>query len=185
MSAHDVKTAAAAPEIFGVMAEFATPRDLLHAAEKVRAEGYVKLDAYSPFPVHGLDRVLGVPGSKVPWIVLAGAIAGGIGGLLLQWWTSAVDYPIKIAGKPFFSIPAFVPVTFELTILLSAFAAVFGMLFEVSLPVTGEGVGGLHPQTLPSFILAQGDYIPIALVSYFVIRKAGASYSEVFFLFLL
>jgi len=134
VSAHDAKRTAAAPEIFGVMAEFATPRDLLHAAEKVRAEGYVNVDAYSPFPVHGLDRALGVPGSKVPWIVLAGAITGGIGGLLLQWWTSAVDYPIKIAGKPFFSIPAFVPVTFELTILLSAFAAVFGMLFLNRLP---------------------------------------------------
>ena len=135
MSERNAKAPAAAPGIFGVMAEFATPGDLLHAAEKIREEGYVKVDAYSPFPVHGLDRVLGVPGSRVPWIVLVGAVAGGSGGLLLQWWTSAVDYPIKIAGKPFFSLPAFVPVTFELTILLSAFAAVFGMLFLNRLPL--------------------------------------------------
>ena len=74
-----------------------------------------------------LVMVLRVPGSKVPWIVLGGAITGGLGGLALQWWTSAIDYPIKIAGKPYLSLPAFVPVTFELTILLCAFAAVFGM----------------------------------------------------------
>ncbi len=121
-------------EIYGVLAEFETPGDLLHAAEHVREAGYVNVDAFSPFPVHGLDRVLRVPGSKVPWIVLGGAITGGLGGLALQWWTSAIDYPIKIAGKPYLSLPAFVPVTFELTILLCAFAAVFGMLALNRLP---------------------------------------------------
>jgi hypothetical protein len=120
--------------IYGVMAEFETPGDLLHAAERVRAAGFVHVDAFSPFPVHGLDRVLKVPGSKVPWIVLGGAITGGLSGLALQWWTSAVNYPIKIAGKPYLSLPAFVPVTFELTILLCAFAAVFGMLALNRLP---------------------------------------------------
>jgi hypothetical protein len=119
---------------YGALAEFTTPRDLLHAAGKLRAMGYTRLEAYSPFPVHGLDTVLGHPGSKVPWIVLAGAVVGGLSGLLLQWWTSAVDYPIQIAGKPYFSLPAFVPVIFELTVLLSAFAALFGMLALNGLP---------------------------------------------------
>jgi len=121
-------------EIYGVMAEYATTQDLLHAAERVRAQGYSRLDAYSPFPVHGLDRVLGNPGSKVPWIVLLGAIFGGSFGLWLQWWTAAVNYPIKVAGKPYFSIPAFVPVTFELTVLFSAFATLLGMLALNKLP---------------------------------------------------
>ncbi len=122
------------PGLYGVMGEFETTQDLLHAAERVRANGYTRVDAYSPFPVHGLDRVLGTPGSKVPWIVLGGAILGCSGGLWLQWWTAAVNYPIKIAGKPYFSLPAFIPVTFEATILLSAFAAVFGMLGLNKLP---------------------------------------------------
>jgi hypothetical protein len=120
--------------VYGVMAQFETPGDILHAAEKIRDMGYTRCDAFTPFPVHGLDDALRIPGSKVPWIVLAGAFAGGSGAILMQWWMSAVDYPIKIAGKPFFSIPAFVPVTFELSILLSAFAAVLGMLVLNGLP---------------------------------------------------
>jgi len=125
---------AAAPAVYGVMAEFETPGDLLHAVEQVREEGYTSLDAFTPFPVHGLDVAMGLPGSKVPWIVLLGAIFGGVGGLALQWWTSAVNYPIRIGGKPFLSLPAFVPVTFELAVLFSAFAAVFGMLALNRLP---------------------------------------------------
>jgi hypothetical protein len=120
--------------VYGVMAEYETPADLFHAAERVREEGYTRVEAYSPFPVHGLDAVLGHPGSKVPWIVLLGAIAGATGGLALQVWTAAIDYPIMIAGKPYMSLPAFVPVTFELGVLLSAFAALFGMLGLNGLP---------------------------------------------------
>jgi hypothetical protein len=124
----------AAAEVFGVMAEFAGPRDLLHAAAEVRANGYTRVEAYSPFPIHGLDVVLGHPGSKVPWVVLGGAVIGASSGLLLQWWTSAVEYPIRIAGKPLFSAPAFVPVTFELGVLFAAFAAILGMLALNGLP---------------------------------------------------
>jgi len=116
------------------MAEFDRPADLMHAADEIREEGYTRMDAYTPFPVHGLDVAMRVPGSKVPWIVLGGAILGATGGLGLQWWTSAIEYPIKIAGKPYLSLPAFVPVTFELAVLLSAFAAVFGMLALNGLP---------------------------------------------------
>ena len=121
-------------ELFGVMAEFETPAKLLYAAKEIRGRGFTKIEAYSPFPIHGLDIALGHPGSKVPWIVLMGGLIGVGGGLLLQWWTSAVDYPIRIGGKPMFSIPAFVPITFELGVLLAAFAAILGMLALNGLP---------------------------------------------------
>lgn len=121
-------------EIFGVMAEYATPGDLMRAAVGLKEKGWTSMEAYSPFPVHGIDVALGHAGSKVPWIVLGGAFAGAGGGLLLQWWTSAVSYPLWIAGKPLFSIPAFVPITFELGVLFSAFAALFGMLGLNKLP---------------------------------------------------
>lgn len=121
-------------KLYGVMAEFTSPRDILRATEAVREKGWSRLEAYTPFPVHGLDNALGHPGSKMPWVVLGGAIFGGCGGLALQWWTSAIDYPIKIAGKPYLSLPAFVPVTFELGVLFSAFAAILGMLALNRLP---------------------------------------------------
>jgi hypothetical protein len=126
--------APAEPAVYGVVAEFTSAYDILHAAHEVRKAGFTRLDANTPFPVHGLDTALGHPGSKIPWIVLAGACFGGGGGLLLQWWTSAVDYPLRIAGKPFFSLPAFVPITFELGVLFSAFAAIGGMLLLNRLP---------------------------------------------------
>jgi len=118
----------------GILAEFETPAKLLHAAQTIRKLGYSRTDAFSPFPVHGIDRALGIPVSNVPLIVLGGAAFGFLGALSLQWWTSAINYPIKIAGKPYLSLPAFVPVTFELTVLFSAFAAVFGMLALNKLP---------------------------------------------------
>jgi len=123
-----------AAKLYGVMAEFTSPRDILRATLAVRERGFSRMEAYTPFPVHGLDNALGHPGSKMPWVVLGGAIFGGCGGLALQWWTSAIDYPIKIAGKPYLSLPAFVPVTFELGVLFSAFAAILGMLALNRLP---------------------------------------------------
>ncbi|HYV51480.1 MAG TPA: DUF3341 domain-containing protein [Dongiaceae bacterium] len=119
---------------YGVMAEFVTPAELLRAAGRLRARGYKNIEAYSPFPIHGLDTALGHGGSKIPWIVLGGAVLGASSGLLLQWWTSAVSYPIKVGGKPYFSVPAFVPITFELGVLFSAFAALLGMLALNRLP---------------------------------------------------
>ena len=119
---------------YGVMAEFTTPAALLRAAGRLRARGYRNIEAYSPFPIHGLDTALGHGGSKVPWIVLCGAVVGASSGLLLQWWTSAVAYPIRVGGKPYFSVPAFVPITFELGVLFSAFAALLGMLALNRLP---------------------------------------------------
>ncbi len=117
-----------------VLAEFADVRALLSAAEKVRDAGYKKFDCYSPFPVHGLDAAMGEKQSPLGWIVGIMALIGGGGALLLQWWTSAVDYPLVISGKPLFSFEAFVPIIFELTVLLSAFGAVFGMFALNKMP---------------------------------------------------
>ncbi len=117
-----------------VLAEFADVDALLAAAEKVRDAGYKKFDCHSPFPVHGLDAAMGEKQSPLGWIVGVMAFLGGGGALLLQWWTSAVDYPLVISGKPLFSFPAFVPIIFELTVLLSAFGAVFGMFALNKLP---------------------------------------------------
>jgi len=134
MSEKPAARPSASPPPYGVMAEFATPAELLRAAGRLRARGYTKIEAYSPFPIHGLDTALGHGGSKVPWIVLCGAVVGASSGLALQWWTSAVSYPIRVGGKPFFSVPAFVPITFELGVLFSAFAALLGMLALNRLP---------------------------------------------------
>ncbi len=119
---------------YGLLAEFESPAALYKACEKVRDAGYKKWDAYSPFPIHGLEKAMGVPPSKVPWIVLVCGLTGAGGGMLMQWWMSAVDYPLVISGKPLFSWPAFVPVMFELGVLFAAFGAVFGMLALNKLP---------------------------------------------------
>ena len=121
-------------KVWGLLAEFDTPQTIYTACESVRDEGFRHWDAHVPFPVHNLDKAMGVPASKVPWIVLAMALFGLTAGFTLQWWTSAVDYPVMIAGKPFVAWPAWVPVTFELTILLGSFGAVFGMFGLNRLP---------------------------------------------------
>jgi hypothetical protein len=121
-------------KMFGLLAEYDTPADLYHACEKVRDAGYEKWDAHTPFPVHGLDKAMGLKPSVLPWIVFICGMAGASGLLLLQYWSSALAYPIIIAAKPLFSYQANVPVTFEGGILLSAFGAVFGMLGLNRLP---------------------------------------------------
>lgn len=120
--------------LHGVLAEFETVDDLVRAAREVRDAGYRRWDTYSPFPVHGMIEAMGMKDSVLPWIVLAGGVAGCLGGLALQWWTNAVNYPFLISGKPLFSLPANIPVAFETTILLSALAAVGGMFFLNDLP---------------------------------------------------
>lgn len=121
-------------KVWGLLAEFPSPQTIYSACENVRDEGYRHWDAHVPFPVHNLDKAMGVPASKVPWVVLAMALFGAMGGFTLQWWTTAVDFPVMIAGKPFVAWPAWVPVTFELTILLGSFGALFGMLGLNRLP---------------------------------------------------
>ncbi len=125
---------------FGMLAEFETPKAIYHACETIRDEGFKHWDAHTPFPVHGLDKAMGIPASKVPWIVLGMALFGMAVGFTLQWWSMVVEYPTIIAGKPFFAWPAFVPVLFEMTILFSGFGAVFGMFALNKLPTFNHGV---------------------------------------------
>lgn len=139
--------AAPAKVTYGLLAEFENPGVLYHAAEKVRDAGYQKWDCHTPFPVHGLDKAMGVKMTKLPILVFTCGLTGCILGVLLQWFTNAANesltiyapmpvtpYPFQISGKPLWSLPANVPVIFELTILLSAFGAVFGMLGMNRLP---------------------------------------------------
>lgn len=119
---------------FGILAEFDSPKSLLHAAEGVRDSGYKKFDVYTPFPIHGMDDAMGLKPSFMGWIVLLGGTTGLLVGFGLQAWVSTAAYKLVISGKPFFSYQAFIPVTFELMVLLAAFAAVFGMLFVNRLP---------------------------------------------------
>jgi hypothetical protein len=121
-------------KLWGLMAEFATPQDLVRAAARVRDAGYSKWDAHTPFPVHGLDGAMGIQTTRLPYVVLAAAIIGTTSGLLMQWWMNAIDYPLIISGKPFNSLPADIPVTFELTVLLASVTAFIGMLVANALP---------------------------------------------------
>ena len=118
----------------GLLAEFASPEALLHAIEATRRSGYVRYDAFSPFPMHELAHAMGATHSKLPWIVLGGGISGALTGWGLQYWTSAHAYPMNIGGRPTNSWPAFIIVIFELTILFAAFAAVLGMFALNGLP---------------------------------------------------
>ena len=121
-------------KLFGILAEYEDVDGLMEGAHHVGDEGYTRWECYTPFPVHGLDRVMRARPTRLPWIVLAMGLTGMFGGLGLAWWTNAIDYPYIISGKPIFSLPANVPVIFETTVLLSAFGAVFGMLLLNLLP---------------------------------------------------
>jgi hypothetical protein len=121
-------------KLHAIMAEFATPADLYHAAEKVRDAGYTKWDTFSPFPVHGMEEAMGISRTKLPMMVACVGLTGAGLGMLMQWWMSSVDYQMLTQGKPFFSWQAYVPITFELGILFSAFTALIGMLALNGLP---------------------------------------------------
>jgi hypothetical protein len=116
------------------MAEFDSAQALLDAAHKVRGAGYTKTDAYSPMPIHGLAEALGMNERKVSRFVLAGGIIGCAAGYGLQYWTSVIDFPLNIGGRPFHSWVSFIPVTFELTILFAAFSAGISMIALNGLP---------------------------------------------------
>lgn len=121
-------------KLVGLLAEFPTPEGLVAAAEQVREDGYRRVDAFAPFPVHGLDEALAIRPTILPWIVLGAGLSGVVAALAGQWWTNTIDYPFVVSGKPLFSLPANIPVTFEVIILFSAFTAFFGMLVLNGLP---------------------------------------------------
>ncbi|RAP33921.1 DUF3341 domain-containing protein [Candidatus Marinamargulisbacteria bacterium SCGC AG-439-L15] len=121
-------------KLYGIVAEYKNPGELLHAAESIKEAGFKQFDTYSPFPIHGMDDAMGIGQSKLAWLSLGGGLTGLLVGISLQVWVSAVAYKLIISGKPLASYPAFIPVTFELTILFTAFATVFGMIAMNKLP---------------------------------------------------
>ena len=122
------------PELLGLLAEFNDPESLMEASRKVRDAGYNRWDTHTPFPVHGIDEAMGIKYTILPWIVAACGLTGGTIAISMQYWMNAVDYPFLISGKPLFSIPACIPIMFELSVLLAAFGAFFGMLGLNQLP---------------------------------------------------
>jgi hypothetical protein len=125
----------ARPALYGVMAEFDDPTSLVEATRRTYDAGYRVFDSYSPFPIHETFEAMHIEDRRVPFLVLGGGIAGLLAGLGLQVWVSAFAYPLNIGGRPYLSWPMFVPVTFELTILFAALAAVFGMFMLNGLPM--------------------------------------------------
>jgi hypothetical protein len=145
---------------YGIIAAFDTTPDLYHACEKVRDAGYSRWDALTPFPVHGLDAAMSIRRSKVPRVSLVGGIIGFFAGMTLIWWTNAFDYPLIVGGKPYFSPMFAFPVSYELTILFTAFATVIGMLVINGLP------RHYHPlMKAPQFVRALDDRFFIVIES--------------------
>jgi len=121
-------------QLYGLLAEFGDAEEIVVAAGKAREAGYTRLDAFTPFPVHGLPEAIGFRDVLVPWLIFIGGVCGALAGFGLQYWINAVDYPMDVGGRPFVTWPSFIPVTFECTVLFAAFAAVIGMLILNGLP---------------------------------------------------
>ena len=135
--------------IYGLMAEFDSVRDLIHAARQTHDAGYKKIDAYSPFPIEEVAETIGFHKNGVPLVTLIGGIIGGLTGYLLQYWVAVINYPTNVGGRPYHSWPSFIIITFELTILFGGISAVFGMLALNGLPMP------YHPVfNVPRFALA-------------------------------
>ena len=152
---------------YGLIAQFDTPADTMHAAEMVRDAGFTQWDVFTPFPVHGMDKAMGMRPSMVGWFSFIGGASGFFLGMLMIWWMNAYDYPILIGGKPMFSPFGAFPPSYELTILLGSFGAIFGMLFMNRLP-------RLHHPLLKhkQFALATHDKF------FVVIESADPKFSE-------
>lgn len=120
--------------LHGIVAEYEDSEPLLAAANRAREAGYTRMDAYSPFPVHGLSDAIGFRDQRLPWMIFFGGVAGCLGGFGLQYYTAVIDYPWNVGGKPLISWPQMIPIAYECTILLAAFTATFGMLFLNGLP---------------------------------------------------
>jgi hypothetical protein len=159
---------AATSQPWGLMAEFETPVALMHAAQKVREAGYQKYDAHSPFPIHGMDQAMGLKNSNVGWFTFFGGTTGLSAGMLMIFYMAKWDYPLIVGGKPLFSPLFAFPVSYEMTILLAAFATLFGMFFLNGLPRP------YHPLLkTPRFRNATHDLF------YLVVERADPKYSEI------
>lgn len=123
------------PALYGLLAEFESPTDLVHAAKAAYAAGYRKMDAYSPFPVEEASEAIGFHKSYVPLIVLLGGIMGGLSGYALQYWINVISYPLNVGGRPWHSWPAFIVPTFEMTVLFAGLSGVIGMFALNGLPM--------------------------------------------------
>ena len=146
------------PRLYGLMAEFETAAGIVRAAREVRARGYRKVDAYTPYPMEELTDALHLHRTRVPLVVLCGGIFGLLFGWGLQYYTAVVDYPINIGGRPTYAWPSFVVPTFETTVLFSAAAALFGMLALNGLPRP------YHPVfNVPAFARASRDHFFLAV----------------------
>ena len=140
------------PPIYGLLAEFDNPTALFQAAQQANIAGYRRMDAYAPFPIEGLAEVLGYRHTLLGWVVFLGGILGCAGGYWLQYYSAVISYPLDVGGRPLHSWPAFIPVTFELTILTAALFAVLGMFGLNGLPMP------YHPVfNVPRFALATRD----------------------------
>ena len=122
------------PKVFGIVAEFDNPPALVDAVKAVREAGFRQIDTHTPFPVHGMDKAMGLPDTKLPWVVLCGGLTGTASAVALQWWMNGYDYLFRIGGKPFVSYQAYVPIGFELTVLLSALTTVLTLFAMCMLP---------------------------------------------------
>jgi hypothetical protein len=140
------------PTLYGLMAEFETPAALVAAAERARLEGYRNMDAYSPIPIEELSEALGLRRTRLPMLVLAGGILGGLAGYGLEYWSQVIAYPMNVGGRPYHSWPHFIPVTFETTVLGAALCAFVGMWALNRLPMP------YHPVfNVPAFARASRD----------------------------
>jgi hypothetical protein len=138
--------------IYGLMAEFETAQAVLEAVRRARQEGYTEMDAYTPYAVEGLAEELGLPRNRVPFVVLVAGLVGAATGFFMQYWSMAVDYPFNVGGRPHNSWPVFIPITFEVMVLVAAFAALLGMFFLNGLPQP------YHPVfNVPRFVHASQD----------------------------